>query len=80
MVIAAGGVIYLIWDYINHIIIGYMVGLAYHQTESRFIDFITGFKAQPHLGSKCLKGLKIIVILIFVFLLPTMRSMLSSSL
>lgn len=48
LIATGGGVLYLVWGFINQMIIGHIIALAYHQTENRFISFVKNFKAEFH--------------------------------
>lgn len=80
-IFSAYGVYYLIGDFIDYLILGYIAGLAYHQTRGRFIKIIMDSRSYDgHSKPLYQRLLKALGLVIFILVLPRLRVLLSNPL
>ena len=79
LVLAAYGIYYLICNFIDYLILGYISGLAYNQTRNKFTKIVIDSKTYQYKSQSIwLRFLKIFILLILAFILPRLRYMLSN--
>lgn len=75
--LSAYGIYYVIGDFIDYLIIGYITGLAYHQTKTKFTRFILDSKTYLRKSKPFhVRFAKAMLLFLFIFILPRFRFML----